>query len=153
MVLRSINRVPRPAINTSPCSLDVIWMLATPNILITDDDAALRQALAEAFSRRGYIVTLAADGEHGLDIARRERIHVALLDYQMPRLTGLQMLAQVHLDRPDLPCILMSGAMDDAVRAEAERMHAYRVTSKPLRLRDIDGIVREAMSEVYGWAG
>ena len=128
-------------------------MLATPNLLITDDDEALRQALGEAFSRRGFIVTLAADGEHGLDIARRQGIHLALVDYQMPRLTGLEMLAELQRVRPGLPCILMSGAVDEAVRAEAERMRAYRVTSKPLRLRDIDGIVREALAEVYGWAG
>lgn len=128
-------------------------MLANPNLLITDDDAALRKSLGEAFSRRGFVVTLAEDGEQGLDIARRQKIHLALVDYQMPRLTGLQMLEHLHELMPTLPCILMSAAMDDKLRAEAEKRKVYRVLSKPLRLREIDGLVREALAEIYGWAG
>lgn len=128
-------------------------MLANPNLLITDDDAALRNSLGEAFSRRGFVVTLAEDGEQGLDIARRQQIHLALVDYQMPRLSGLQMLEHLHEMRPTLPCILMSAAMDDTLRAEAEKRKAYRVLSKPLRLREIDDLIRAALAEVYGWAG
>ena len=128
-------------------------MLANPSLLITDDDLAFRESLGEAFARRGFHVTLAEDGQRGLDIARRGNFHLALVDYQMPRLSGLQMLEQLRVDRPELPFILMSGAMDESLRAEAERMRAYRVMSKPLRLRQVDDLVREALAEVYGWAG
>lgn len=126
-------------------------MLAIPNLLITDDDAALRESLREVFSRRGFVVTLAEDGEHGLEIAKRQSIHLALVDYQMPRLTGLQMLAELQRLKPELPCILMSAALDDSVRAEAARMRAYGVLHKPMRLHEIDGLVRDAMAQVYGW--
>jgi DNA-binding response OmpR family regulator len=128
-------------------------MLANPNLLITDDDAALRESLGEAFSRRGFKVTLAEDGEHGLDIARRGQIHLVLVDYQMPRLSGLQMLAGIRELCPELPCILMSAAMDEALRAEAEKVQVYRVLSKPLRLREIEQLIREALAKVYGWVG
>ena len=128
-------------------------MLASPNLLITDDDAALRQSLGEAFTRRGFVVTLAEDGEHGLDIARRQQIHIALVDYQMPRLTGLQMLERLQEFSPQLPCILMSAALDEQLKLEAEKRKAYRVLGKPLRLAEIDGLVRAALAEVYGWAG
>ena len=128
-------------------------MLANPNLLITDDDAALRESLGEAFSRRGFKVTLAEDGEHGLDIARRGQIHLVLVDYQMPRLSGLQMLAGIRELCPELPCILMSAAMDETLRAEAEKVQVYRVLSKPLRLREIEQLIREALAKVYGWVG
>lgn len=128
-------------------------MIATPSLLITDDDDALRAALGEAFARRGFAVTLAEDGQRGLDLVRREKFHLALVDYQMPRLSGLEMLAQLRVEHPELPFILMSGAMDESLRAEAQRMRAYGVMSKPLRLRQIDDLVREALAEVYGWAG
>ncbi|WP_164101629.1 response regulator [Candidatus Laterigemmans baculatus] len=128
-------------------------MLACPRLLITDDDLAFRESLGEAFARRGFEVTLAEDGERGLDVARRGKFHLALVDYQMPRLSGLQMLEQLRIECPELPFILMSGAMDESLRAEAERMRAYRVMSKPLRLRQVDSLVREALAEVYGWAG
>lgn len=127
-------------------------MLASPTLLITDDDAALRESLATAFTRRGFKVTLAEDGQRGLDIARRKGIHLVLVDYQMPKLTGLEMLAALREVRPDLPCILMSAALDEVVRSEAEKMRAYGVMSKPLRLSEIDRIVRQAMRKFYGWA-
>jgi DNA-binding NtrC family response regulator len=126
-------------------------MLAIPKLLIADDDATLREALREAFLRRGFSVTVAEDGERGLDIAKRQAIHLALIDYQMPRLTGLQLLAELQRLKPELPCILMSGAMDDQVREEATRMRAYGVMPKPLRLGEIHGLVHQALENVYGW--
>lgn len=128
-------------------------MLACPKLLIADDDAALRASLGEAFTRRGFDVSLAEDGEQGLEIARRHNVHLVLVDYQMPRLSGLQLMAELSELFPNLPCILMSAAMDDALRAEAEKMRAYGVMSKPLRLREIDSLVRNALAHAYGWAG
>jgi DNA-binding NtrC family response regulator len=128
-------------------------MLATPKLLITDDDAALRESLAAAFSRRGIEVALAEDGRRGLEIARREGIHLALVDYQMPRLSGLEMMAELREWRPELPCILMSAALDEAVRREAERMRVYGMMSKPLRLSQIDRLVRDALRKFYAWEG
>lgn len=128
-------------------------MLAIPKLLITDDDAALREVLASAFTRRGFEVALAEDGRRGLDIARREGIHLALIDYQMPKLSGLEMMSKLRESRPDLPCILMSAALDDAVRREAEKIRVYGMMSKPLRLRQIDQLVCEAMRKFYDWDG
>jgi DNA-binding NtrC family response regulator len=128
-------------------------MLAIPTILITDDDAALRTSLGEALARRGFRVSLAEDGEQGLQIASSGKIHLALIDYQMPRLGGLEMLAKLREMSPDVPSILMSAALDDAVRAEAMRMKVYGLMNKPLRLREIDGVVRDCLADVYGWAG
>lgn len=128
-------------------------MLATPKLLITDDDAALRESLALALSRRGFQVEMAADGREGLDLAKTPSIHLAIVDYQMPRLSGLEMLAELRRIRPELPCILMSGALDEEVTAEARKMRVYSVLGKPLRLRDMDVEIRKALGDVYGWTG
>ena len=126
-------------------------MLATPKLLITDDDGALRESLACAFARRGFDVTLAEDGLQGLEIAQRETIHLALVDYQMPKLSGLQMMAQLRKTRPEMPCILMSAALDDAIRHEAEKIRVFGLMSKPLRLSQIDELVRHALKKHYAW--
>lgn len=128
-------------------------MLATPKLLITDDDPALRETLASAFAKRGFAVEVAEDGRRGLDLACKQTIHVAVVDYQMPHLSGLQMLAELRQLRPELPCILMSGALDEMVSSEAKRMRAYSILSKPIRLREIDIAVRKALADVYGWCG
>lgn len=128
-------------------------MLAIPKLLIADDDVDLRNSLATALERRGYLVSLAGDGRQGLDLVRTAPIDLALVDYQMPHFTGLELLRELRDVRPEVPCILMSGALDEIVCEEARRMRAYSILSKPIRLREIDLTIRRALAEVYGWDG
>ncbi|MBO0701139.1 MAG: response regulator, partial [Zavarzinella sp.] len=65
------------------------------SILITDDDRGVRETLGELVETRGFCPVLAEDGEHAIEIVHRQPIHLALLDYQMPRLTGLETLQLV----------------------------------------------------------
>src|SRR5262249_61369549 len=59
------------------------------SILITDDDAGSRETLREIVEVEGYQTRLAGSGEEALEIVHVERVDLALLDMQMPRLTGL----------------------------------------------------------------
>ena len=52
-----------------------------------------------------------------------------------------------------MPCILMSAALDETIRHEAELMHVFRVIGKPFRLAEISQTVRQGLAEHYGWAG
>lgn len=127
--------------------------LVTPNLLVTDDDQALRETLGEVLRRRGFNVTLAADGEEALQLLRGRPVHLALVDVHMPRVTGLQMLAQMQAEAARVPCILMSAALDETIRQEAERMQVYRVLSKPIRLAELSRTVQQTLADLYGWAG
>ncbi len=124
----------------------------TPKLLVTDDDAALRQTLAEAFAHRGFDVVVAADGHEALERVNDSRIHLALVDVHMPRLSGLQLISRLRADNLAVPCILMSAALDDAIRTEAERMQVFRLMHKPLRFAELAQAVRQVLAEHYGWA-
>ncbi|WP_153558997.1 response regulator [Roseimaritima sediminicola] len=124
-----------------------------PNLLITDDDEALRLSLGEAFERRGFQVTLAADGQEALDVVHSATIHMALVDVHMPRVSGLQLIERLRGDELEVPCILMSAALDESIRHEAESMHVFRILDKPFRLADVASTVRQGLAEHYGWAG
>lgn len=125
--------------------------MIVPNLLVTDDDSAFRSVLRDALADRGFQVTEAGDGEEALEILRQTRVHVALFDLHMPRMTGLEVMRRL-VRSPDSPtCVLMSAALDDRVRREAEQMRAYRVLSKPIRLQQIRDVVNAALTEVYGW--
>ena len=124
----------------------------SPTLLITDDDRAFRETMREVFAPRGFSTHLAADGEEALQIVRQERIHLALFDMQMPRLTGIEAIRQARQLHSDLPCILISGALNPEIRAEAELAEAYSILEKPVRLSVITTIVAKAMSDRYGWA-
>lgn len=123
----------------------------TPNLLVTDDDSAFRGVLRDALVSGGFRVTEAENGEEALEILSGTEVHVALVDLHMPRMTGLDLMRHLVRRPASPPCVLMSAALDDQVRREAERMRAYRVLSKPIRLGQIREVVSAALADVYGW--
>ncbi|MGO8747421.1 MAG: response regulator [Thermoguttaceae bacterium] len=127
-------------------------VIENPSLLITDDDRALRETLCEVLSPQGFRTLLAEDGEQAVRIVRTERVHLVLLDMHMPKLTGLETLRQVKQLKALLPCILMSAHLDDAIIEQARRDHAFSILSKPVKLRQIIGIVRQALQMTYNWS-
>jgi CheY-like chemotaxis protein len=127
--------------------------LEPPSLLITDDDRDFRETLRGVFEPRGFRTLLAADGDEALDIVQRQPVHLALLDMHMPRLSGLETIRRIRQMRLDivLPCILISAALDDAIEEEARRQRAFSVLSKPIRLREITGLVQQALIQTYDW--
>ncbi len=81
----------------------------SPLIVIADDHDAIRELLAELLEGEGYRVRHACDGEQALTQLRAERADLLITDQQMPRLTGVQVIAclPMRLGRK-LPIILMS---------------------------------------------
>ena len=126
-------------------------MLVVPNLLVTDDDPAFRQVVSEGLTRRGFRVTQASDGQEAIDVIEHGKFHVALIDVHMPRLTGLDVIRYLRERPQSPPCVLMSANLDDEIRHEAERMHAYQVLSKPVRLSQLTDIVCGALADIYDW--
>lgn len=126
-------------------------MLVIPNLLVSDDDAAFRKVVSEGLARRGFRVTEASDGHEAIEVINRSEVHVALIDVHMPRVTGLEVIRHLQGRPQSPPCVLMSAELNDEIRLEAERMCAYQVLSKPIRLNRLTDIVCGALSEIYGW--
>jgi CheY-like chemotaxis protein len=119
--------------------------------LITDDDRALRETLGGLFQQRGFRTLLAADGVEAVEIVRADVVHLALLDQNMPRMKGLEVVG--HLAELELPppCILMSAEMDDALQRAARMSNVFSVLAKPLRPAVITDAVAAAMRIRYDW--
>lgn len=124
----------------------------TPNLLITDDDAALRESLREAFSERGYCTVTAGNGEEALEIIRSSVVHLLLIDMHMPRLTGLETLKAIRDMEAAPPSILISGGLTERLIEEAKSAHAFSVLPKPLRFPEVNATVQEAMWTTYQWS-
>ena len=122
-----------------------------PSLLISDDDRGFRETLAGAFEERGFRTLIAADGSEAVNLIRSEEVHLVLLDMHMPRLTGLEALRQMRVVQADLPCILISGAVDDEILSQAEAQDVFSVLSKPVQFRHVTATVRQALSAAYGW--
>jgi CheY-like chemotaxis protein len=127
--------------------------LETPELLITDDDRDFRETLRDVFEPRGFRTHLAGDGEEALKIIQNERIHIVLLDMHMPRLSGLETIRRLRETQLTyrLPCILISAALDAAIVEEALRQRTFSILSKPVRLREVTGVVQDALRQAYDW--
>ena len=125
-----------------------------PQILIADDDVALRSALAEAFERRGYHTTLVGDGQEALEVIQsRITLHLAILDVHMPRLSGLETLEQIRrLNMPKLPCILMTAEINSIIQQQALALADSPVLEKPFPLRTITETVRGILQRTHGFS-
>ena len=122
-----------------------------PNLLVTDDDTAFREVISEAFVRKGFAVTQASDGDEAIDVIQARSIHLVLVDVHMPRVSGLEVMRQLATNPASPPCVLMSAELTESIEQEAARMNAYRVLSKPVRLKALTEIVCHALKDRYGW--
>lgn len=69
-----------------------------PKILLVEDEEAQRKALRNSLAQKGFAILEAMDGVEGLEIARRERPDIILLDVRMPKLDGMAMMHKLRAD-------------------------------------------------------
>ena len=122
------------------------------SILITDDDVACRETLREIVEPEGFRTLLASSGEEALDITREEPIHLARLDMNLPRMTGLETLQLLHQMNALLPCILVTADASERLMREAFRVRAYSVIPKPISKNVVLYTVIRALMHAYGQA-
>ncbi|HSS29769.1 MAG TPA: response regulator [Nitrospiraceae bacterium] len=79
-------------------------------VLVIDDEPGIRDLLDTLLSRKGYDVVLADSGQKGLEVFRRARADVVVLDLKMPGMDGLTVLQQIRHLYPTQPVIILTGA-------------------------------------------
>jgi diguanylate cyclase (GGDEF)-like protein len=118
-----------------------------PVILVAEDSLVVRALLRAQLREQGYAVVEAADGEQALSRVRESPPDVILLDVEMPRMDGYQVLAELKAD-PELaaiPVIFVSGrtTADDAVRGLTRGAHDY--LRKPFEAAELAARVHSAV--------
>jgi DNA-binding NtrC family response regulator len=115
-------------------------------ILIVDDDAVMRDALAEAIRDLGHEVRVAASGISGLKLLEAEQVHAAFLDLRMPGMDGLELLQRVRSrEQPPVVTILTAHATA-ANTIEAMRMGAFDHVTKPIGRADIARVLARMLA-------
>ncbi|MDX9750154.1 MAG: sigma-54 dependent transcriptional regulator [Flavobacteriales bacterium] len=115
------------------------------NILIIDDEKAIRYALREILEHEGHKVEEAEDGAAGVEKARKGRFQLVMCDIKMPRMDGLEVLEKLQAHDPDLPVVMISGhgTIDTAV--DALKKGAFDFIQKPPDINRILVSVRNAL--------
>jgi CheY-like chemotaxis protein len=119
------------------------------HLLITDDDATVRETLREIFEPVGYRTFLASSGEEAIDIVRAQDVHLALMDMHMPTLTGLETLEIVRQIKGGVPSILISADQDEDLLRKALSAHVYCVLAKPVSRHAVIYVVDRALKKYY----
>ncbi len=106
-------------------------MSTRSQLLIVDDDSAMREMLASLFRDRGYAVAEAASASEALARAGEQGFDVVLSDIRMPGKTGIEMVGELRGRLPETPVVLMTafGSIDSAV--ESMRAGAFDYITKP----------------------
>jgi CheY-like chemotaxis protein/anti-sigma regulatory factor (Ser/Thr protein kinase) len=115
-------------------------------ILIVDDDRALRHALAALLAEAGHVVEQAGDGPEAVARLDQGGFDIALLDINLPSVSGLDILA--HARRAEAPPIVIMMTADDtpATLLSAVRGQAYRYLRKPFAPVAIVEVIDEALA-------
>jgi DNA-binding NtrC family response regulator len=117
-------------------------------LLIVDDDDDLRQDLAHLFRKQGQEVTSAVSGEDALNKAAHACFDVALLDLNLPGITGIDLLAKLKEQQPELEALMLTAHSSIETAVEAMRKGAYDYLTKPFRSADLEIHVRKAFEKV-----
>ena len=104
-------------------------------ILVADDDLELRAGVRDLLGGPGFEIIEAGRGDDALEIVRRGPLDLAVLDYEMPGLTGLDILKIVESELLDIPCILLSGLDISSMALNAGARAVFRKPVEPLALR------------------
>jgi DNA-binding NtrC family response regulator len=116
-----------------------------PDILIIDDEKAIRKTLGEILQFEGYKIEEASDGEEGLRKFRDKLYDVVLCDIKMPKSDGLEFLEKARVIHPDVPIIMISGHGMIETAVEAVKKGAFDYISKPPDLNRLLITIRNAM--------
>jgi DNA-binding response OmpR family regulator len=121
-------------------------MSTARHILLVDDQPKAIEFLEFRLKQAGYRITLAQNGELGLQSARSDPPNAVVLDVTMPELNGYQTCRELKKLRPDLPVIILTGKTEPADRFWALECGADEFLTKPvdpaLVLEKLAGLLR-----------
>ncbi len=118
-----------------------------PSVLVVDDDADNCRNLADILTDLGYWVDTAPDGPAAFAMIQTRPYDVALLDYKMPGMTGLELYHRIKALRSGTVALLVSAYTDPATRDAALAAGVWKVLSKPVDLPRLLGLVDEAVGQ------
>jgi two-component system response regulator HydG len=116
-------------------------------ILVIDDDKAMRDACYQILYRQGYQVELAASARQGLALLERVSFDVVLLDLVMPDLDGLETLKRIKSLDSDSEVIIITGYGTIQSAVESIKTGAFHFLSKPFAPDDLRHLVGRALEK------
>jgi CheY-like chemotaxis protein len=116
-------------------------------VLIADDDRLVRTMVSDLLGEMGHAVIAAGSGAEAIALTARERPDLLILDFLMPRLSGLDALRAIRDAGSGAPAVLLTAISDDSVRAVDGADAVQAVLEKPVTRRGLARAIARAARE------
>ena len=123
--------------------------MAQDVILSVEDNETNRRIVRDLFTRRGYRVIEAVDGEEGVVLAKREKPDLILMDLQMPRVDGFEATRRIKAD-PELshiPIVAVTSYALSGAEEKAREAGCEDYVAKPFRPRELLAKVQQLLGK------
>jgi DNA-binding NtrC family response regulator len=123
--------------------------MATPRILIVDDDPVLLEVLRDTIVLRlqSSMVESTTSSAEALTRLTVDSYDLVLCDWRMPSTNGMAFLDEVKMVRPDLPVVLMTGDIRESIRSQAAEKGAFAFLRKPFDRDEVIRVIRAALPQ------
>ena len=111
-------------------------------LLIIEDEESLQTALSKGFRKLEYTVDIASDGEEALNLFFSSTYGLVVLDLNLPKLDGMEVLREIRIDNKDLPVLILSARseVEDKIAGFDEGANDY--LAKPFHFGELEARVR-----------
>jgi len=122
--------------------------MTAEKVLVVDDAQGVIEFLSDYVLRpNGYEVLSAVDGEGGLSLALREKPDLMILDLEMPRMSGMEVLEALNEKGSQIPVIVITFHGSETIAAETFRMGVKNYITKPFKMEEILEAIEQALRE------
>ena len=126
---------------------DAVDAAVLANVLVVDDEAAIRTALSRFLKMRGFHAVPVASGAAALEAMQHQHFEGMVCDVRMPGMTGLELIAPALAREPDLAIVMLSAVNDAVTASTALARGAANYLVKPVELVDLHRAVVEALAK------
>ncbi len=116
------------------------------NILLIDDDPVVRSLASGILRKNGYNVQTAKEGTEGLEIVKKNLPDLVITDYQMPGMSGMDVLAKLKEINPALPVIMLTAFGDASLTIKTMQTGAFDYIEKPINPKELVETVKNGLA-------
>jgi len=115
------------------------------NILVAEDDHDMRRLVAEVLTHSGYNVDAAQDGAVAWESLQLKSYHLLITDFDMPKVSGVELIRKARAARMALPVIMVSGTMPENEIKQNSSLRINATLFKPFGVEDLLKTVRQVL--------
>ncbi len=117
-------------------------------ILLIDDDPVVRSLASGIMRKKGYEVIVAKDGQEGLSFIDKHAPDLVITDYQMPGMSGIEVLETLKVQKPELPVVILTAHGDASLTIKSMQSGAFDFIEKPINPKELLETIKNGLDTV-----